>query len=78
MKSICLGVWGRERRPRRLTNHVAGCPNAYVELRKAWRVQAASAEEARRMIRLFEKGADVGTGPFGRPRVEVIKEEERW
>jgi len=75
MKSICLGVWGRERRPRRLTNHVAANPQAYWELRKAWRVYAASADEARRLIKLFEAGRDVGTAPFGRPRVEVIKGE---
>ncbi|HPD17712.1 MAG TPA: hypothetical protein PLE19_22465 [Planctomycetota bacterium] len=75
MKSICLGVWGRERRPRHLTNHVAANPQAYWELRKAWRVYAASAEEARRLIMLFEAGRDTGTAPFGRPRVEVIKGE---
>ena len=77
MKSICLGVWRRERKPRRLTNHVAAYPQAYDGLRRAWRVYATSADEARRLIALFEAGKDVGTGPFARPRVEVIKDDRR-
>ena len=77
MKSICLGLWGRNRKPRRLTNPVAASPHAYNGLRRAWRVYAASAEEARRLIALFEAGRDVGTGPFGRPRVEIIKSDRR-
>ena len=77
MKSICLGVWNRERKPRRLTNCVAAHPQAYDSLRKAWRVYAGSADEARRLIALFEAGRDVGTGPFGRPRVEISKDDRR-
>ena len=75
MKSICLGLWNRNRKPRRLMNHVAAHPQAYDSLRKAWRVHAAGADEARRLIALFEAGRDVGTGPFGRPRVQLIKGE---
>jgi hypothetical protein len=77
MRSICLGVWNRERKPRRLTNHVGAHPQAYGSLRKAWRVYAAADDEARRLIALFEAGRDVGTGPFGRPRVEIIKDDRR-
>ena len=75
MKSICLGVWNRERKPRKLIHSVAGNPDAYGDLRKAWRVYAENADHARRLIALFEKGVDVGTAPFGRPRVQVIKDE---
>jgi len=77
MKSICLGLWNRNRKPRRLTNNVAATPHAYDSLRKAWRVYAANADEARRLIASFEAGRDVGTGPFGRPRVEIIKSDRR-
>ena len=56
MKSICLGLWNRNRKPRRLMNHVAAHPQAYDSLRKAWRVHAAGADEARRLIALFEAG----------------------
>ena len=74
MKSICLGVWNRERKPRKLSRHVAANPEAFDSLRKAWRVYAENADHARRLIALFEKGVDVGTAPFGRPRVQVIKD----
>ena len=75
MRTICLGVWNRERRPRKLVRSVTANPQAFHRLRRAWRVYAGSADEARRLIRLFEAGRDVGTAAFGRPRVELIKDE---
>ena len=75
MRTICLGVWSRERRPRKLVRGVAANPQGFHRLRKAWRVYAESADEARRLIRLFEAGRDVGTAAFGRARVELIKDE---
>ncbi len=52
MKSICLGVWNRERKPRKLMNRVAGNPDAFDSLRKAWRVYAENAKEARRLSKI--------------------------
>jgi len=75
MKTICLGVWNRKRRPRRLTRAVTANPYLYRNLRKVWRVYADSADEARRLIARFEAGQDVGTAAFGRPRVQVLKDE---